>query len=406
MWTIRLRDSLIVSAVSAAFLLGLEGGLRVLYPEKAALWEAEYQEELQRYNTLAFEFDARALVSLRPNVQKSFTRTDGHGPREIPWKTNALGFRGLPIRRSTEYGARIIVYGDSNVQARFSILDETFPVRLGTYLQTHLEEPVDVINAGLVGAGPDQSYLRFLSNIQAGLRPDVAVFHIYADNDFGDIVRNRLVELDGSGNLVRTGHRLTLDERLQPPENRWIDRLYLPNALQKLLRVALEKPKIEQLFDASNAEFDVYARGLPRRFSHFLDHYDIDLATEPGMPSARVKTALMEALLRKIRSTAMASDIYLVVVVQPSTRDLTKKRSPNFEDFEAYPGYSRGRLSSLVEQICSRLGIPVVNLYTRFRVQAERLYLDGNDHWNEKGQDVAAQLTAEHLAESFFALSE
>src|SRR5439155_6628510 len=74
---------------------------------------------------------------------------------------------------------------------------------------------IEVINAGVDGFGPDQSLLRFEQEVDV-YQPDIVVFHIFADNDFGDIIRNRLFDVDPSGALVKTMHVRTIDHCLDP----------------------------------------------------------------------------------------------------------------------------------------------------------------------------------------------
>jgi hypothetical protein len=102
-----------------------------------------------------------------------------------------------------------MVYGDSNVQARFSSLEDTFSHRLEIGLESRLGTKVDVINAGVIGFGPDQSLLRFIKDADV-YRPNVVIFHVFADNDFGDLLRNRLFELAPDGTLVETPHQRKL----------------------------------------------------------------------------------------------------------------------------------------------------------------------------------------------------
>ena len=40
------------------------------------------------------------------------------------------------------------------------------------------------------------------------------ILHIFAENDFGDIVRNRLFQLHADGAPVRTGHTPVIDQSL------------------------------------------------------------------------------------------------------------------------------------------------------------------------------------------------
>ena len=172
-------------------------------------------------------------MGLKRGVSKTFERRPANGGDTVHWQTNDASFRGRELRSNP--GTRVIVYGDSNIQARFSHLDQSFPQRLERHLQASSGGDVEVINAGVVGFGPDQCLIRLSSDIDEH-DPDVVVFHVFADNDFGDVVRNRLFELDANGALVRTNQRATLDQTLES------SRLLITRAARKIARLGRSEP--------------------------------------------------------------------------------------------------------------------------------------------------------------------
>jgi len=199
-----IRNIFIVVFISVSILFALEMILRISYPDQI----------IDRPNpkNFAYRFNEDYLISLTPNIEKTFVRHKENGGERILWKTNKDSFRNPPLE--TNPNMRIIVYGDSNVQARFSKEDNTFVHRLGDHLRTKGLRDVEVINAGVVGFGPDQSLIRFEKEADT-YKPDLVIFHITTSNDFGDIVRNRLFELDENDNLKKTSHTSTVDEGIQ-----------------------------------------------------------------------------------------------------------------------------------------------------------------------------------------------
>lgn len=169
-----------------------ELGLRILYPDKAL----EIAEQRQRIENVAYRFEPEYLVALKPNLSKTYKRDVANGGDVVRWTTNRTSFRGPELR--SEPDMRVIVYGDSNIQARCSKLHQTFPYKLEEYLASLSRRDVEVVNGGIIGSGPDQVLIRFSSEIEL-YEPDIVIFHVYADNDLGDIVRNRLFELDALG---------------------------------------------------------------------------------------------------------------------------------------------------------------------------------------------------------------
>ena len=73
----------------------------------------------------------------------------------------------------------MVVYGDSFVEARSTRLEDTFPVRLEAALRDRRAGPVEVVNAGVSGYGPDQILARLDSDL-AGLQPDLVILALYA----------------------------------------------------------------------------------------------------------------------------------------------------------------------------------------------------------------------------------
>jgi len=396
-----LIDSLISISIALAVLFVLELGLRILYPEKVL----EIAQDRKRLEEVAYQFNPDYLIAHRPDARKQFTRSEANGGGVINWATNRDSFRGRELRDDPDL--RVIVYGDSNVQARFSALGQTFPFKLQKYLRALSKRDIEVINAGIIGAGPDQSLIRFATDVDT-YKPDIVVFHIFADNDFGDIIRNRLFELDAQGALVRTQFSATLDQTLKSI----YPRLLLTRMAQKVLRLAgvNNAPASPETFQSVNEivdrwlelageEYAVYRSGMPREFSHFADHYDVDIALHPDSESALTKIALMERVLEKAKKIADEKKVLFVVLIQPSSIDMTRNLSTNYTVLQQHPGYQRARLTSIVDEICARHDIPRVNLYPVFSSnRPQSLYfMKDDDHWNDAGQDLAARVTADYI---------
>jgi len=146
-----------------------------------------------------YQPDDVLLVKLVPGAKKAFTRLAVNGGQRIVTQINSQGFRGEELR-PLDRQKRIIVYGDSNVQAEFSELPATFSKQLESRLAPSFGTGIEVINAGVVSYGPDQYSLRLSGDIDR-LRPALVVAVIFADNDFGDLIRNRIYRLNSRGDL-------------------------------------------------------------------------------------------------------------------------------------------------------------------------------------------------------------
>ncbi len=404
-----LRDTGIVVAITLTVVILCEGILRILFPHSGPA-------------DSAYDFHPDYLMTLKPNVEKTFFGLLANGNTAVRWKTNAEGFRGAPLEENPDL--KIMVYGDSNVQARFSSLKDTFSHRLETGLESRLGTNVDVINAGVIGFGPDQSLLKFRKEANV-YRPDIVIFHVFADNDFGDLLRNRLFELAPDGQLVETPHqrKLLAEEkaRLAPDANAislWSS-LYLVQAarnFKKNLAWFFSKPdsdkenrdKSDEILryfaEKGAAEYAVYRDRKPRRFSVLADQYDLDVATDMGSESARTKIALMDRVLRHARDFAESRNIKFLVLIQPSSRDLTENLSPNHSDLAKFSGYGRNNISSAVDKICEVAGIGRINLFGIFmKNDPQTLYFKQADaHWSDAGQALAAEATADYVHRELF----
>ena len=144
----------------------------------------------------------------------------------------------------------------------------------------------------------------------------------------------------------------------------------------------------------------MYANDQPRKYSVFSDHYEADIAFEPQSESAQTKRALLAAVLGEANRITTAAGIPLLVVIQPTSRDLTTNLPNHHEAREGQPGYDRRRLDRWTAEICTEDGIDFVNLFDVFEATGSPndLYFPTPDpHWNEAGQRVAAETVAERI---------
>ena len=395
----RLKSMAVLVIATLALVGAAEVALRLISPETRP-------EIILAPTHVAYRFNPDFVIDLEPGVTKTFVRLPGNGGQTIEWRTNAQSFPGAPLQRDPEL--RVMVYGDSNILGRFSRLENTFPYRLERNLENITGRKIETINAGVLGFGPDQSYIKMMKEFDE-FRPDIVVFHIFADNDFGDIVRDRIFELDGDGNLSRNPAPLELTylEQKQLGKLFWqkyISSFHLTLAAHHLglwLRppVSVQTDLIGVLGTTTEMEFEVYRNRGPRTYGNFSDHYDLDVATRPESESAREKKKLMGAVLKSVQTFLKTKNVELVILIQPSTRDLTENLTINHTHLSEFPSYSRKNLSSAVEDICVRLGLRYINFYdVFFDNRPETLYFRQEDwHWNDAGQALAARVTADYI---------
>ena len=402
--------AILLIAASALSVLLAEGGARIMFGPD---FESVY------------DIDERYLHRLVPGTAKRFHRTAANGGGVIDFRVSREGYRGEDLA-ALGGGRRIVVYGDSFIAAEFSRREDSFTEKLRSKLEERDPSPLQIINAGVVAYGPDQVSLRMADELPR-LKPQLAIVAVFAGNDFGELMRNKIFKLDSEGNLRR--HEFQIDPALRARFARARRSLVLSRMTEK----ALYRLAAGEQATAERAAAQVSGRGrrAPRaaedvqrhgRVENWLwerreeyeryvgrnddsvtdllgDGYDADVSMTPGSASALYKVQLMDRVLLHIRTIAEKSDVPLLLLIIPSPIDASERYEHAQVDAEQYPEYERSALSDALEQIAARHGIPHVNLFEPFTERdAHTLYFKGgDDHWNDAGQELAAQLVAEYL---------
>ncbi len=309
---------------------------------------------------------------------------------------------------------RIMVYGDSNILARFSNFQETFSYKLQKYAAETLGKKIEVVNAGVAGYGPDQCLIKFEREADR-FKPQLVILGIFADNDFGDIIRNRLFEFDSQGRLVRNTDPIIPGGDLARISGfkGLASSLLIVRATKKIFGVTNEKKaaeapemkseknvdeKIQKLISLNDQEFSIYKASQPRVLSLANDHYDMDVALFPKSSAAAEKIRLMDAILTRADRFARTKNIKFLVLIQPSQIDLTTNGDISYKHLGKFPEYSRTNLTKPIEEICVRNGINYINLFKVFLKNGpDHLYRFKDNHWSDEGQDLAAKTTLEYL---------
>jgi len=383
-------------AVSAAFALaGAEGAARLLVGARLVP---------------AFEADERLLYRLVPGATAEFVHLPANGGARIRLQINGDGFRGEELSPHGQ-GVRVAVYGDSFVQGAFSDLPDTVAERLEHHLAEGIARPVEVINAGVAGYGPDQ-VLRKLADELPRLQPDLVVVALYAGNDFGDLLRNKFYRLDEAGRLRE--HAFTLDPLIA-------HRMHVARRESVLKRLAREtyrrlgggpawgddpaarRSRMEAALAQNLREYDEYVvRGDPVVRELMSDPYNADVSLHPDSESARYKVALMERILEKIRDVVRARETPLLLVLIPHPVDVAGRHDSIEVDRERHPEYDPRAPTDALARSASELGVRFVDLFDPFQERgAGQLYFGANDdHWNARGQDLAAGLVARRVLDA------
>lgn len=353
-----------------------------------------------------YRLHPRYLHALKPGARKLFVHRPENGGGKLLVRVNTAGFLGLELAR-VRRGRRVVVYGDSFVAAEFSPVRESFVARFGTRLAARLGEPVEAVNAGVVGYGPDQVALR-LEDELATLEPELVVVAVFAGNDVGDLLRNKLFRLDAQGTLVTRSPRIApaLAREFARAQRLSRGSMLLRGIGQLLNRIPVREPRglrrvsllpeggFPLLLEKRQREYEQSIVGGDDEVLHLLgDPYDADVSLAPDSESSRYKLALMEQVLLRMAAAARARNTPVLFVFIPSAFDVCD--GWEHPDSDAFPEYRRDALTGALSALAERHGLAYLDLYPQFRAAgADSLYFRGDEHWNAAGQDLAAGLTA------------
>lgn len=380
-----------------------------------ALFETFLQLGWDDGEVLIYELHPRYLHQIRPNIRKRYVHYPENGGHTVLSNFNRFGFRGPDIAVAKNGRFRVMVYGDSNISAIFSEEASTLPHRLQERLAT-LRDDVEVINAGVVGYGPDQVSLRLEDEIPV-FDPDLLIVHVFAGNDFGDLIRNGIFSISENNDLVLRDYTLSAGLKLRMLLGRFklarYARLVWNRYAQESLRSEPLSFPLESLRILTSEEMEAayLSTGFHQAYLSYQSNNEVTNLFDdsgdvvnlfPDAEGSRYAIALMESVLRHMSETAMLEGVPLVVLIQPSPSDISTVAvaGPNYQHYlRMYPAYRQSRLTDIFQEICERNGIAYVNLYDTFdQNDPDSLHLIYDGHWNDRGQDLAAQVLFDFLS--------
>jgi hypothetical protein len=139
-----------------AAILFLEIGLHLLDFDSLKVWNSRTIQGRQIYYA-----DPQIGWRLKPNVKTSWITKEGY---EVPIETNSHGLRDREHAYVKDPGVyRILLLGDSFVEALQLPLADIFPTTLETCLSERLGRPVEVVNAGTTAYSVGDKYLYYMN---------------------------------------------------------------------------------------------------------------------------------------------------------------------------------------------------------------------------------------------------
>ena len=166
-----------------------EGSLRLLYPKYRHLAEAQFLDDTLR------------IYARTPNARDWITHPDTLVPHSFYHNNLALrqhrNFSAADLAAATNVG----IFGDSYTENVGMPVQYSFTEPLD-YLLNQSGERFNVLNFGVFGYGPGQSFLHY-EHFRYAKDLDHVVYVYCPYNDFSDILKTELFSLDESGHLVR-----------------------------------------------------------------------------------------------------------------------------------------------------------------------------------------------------------
>jgi hypothetical protein len=236
---------------------------------------------------------------------------------------------------------------------------------------------------------------------------------IFTGNDFGDLLRNKMYRLEDGGRITKSAFTLSpellrrmtvqrqeaiLKRLLRNAGAAALSRLGWSNAPADRLGVMTPAERVEEFVHQHQSAYEEFVvRKDAVVQDPGFDTYDADVAVHPDAPAVLYKIALMDQLIGRMQEVVNATGARMLLVPIPNPAD-TGGHDTVAIDPSRYPQYRpRGRVE-ILEGIAQRRAIPVVDLFTPFDGRARELYFAGfDDHWNDRGQAVAAQIVADYV---------
>ena len=272
---------------------------------------------------------------------------------------------------------RILVLGDSFMEALQVPFDSSLPGLLGRRLEPETGGRVEIVNASVSGWGTDDQ-LRYLTVYGRKWKPDLVLVAMTLHNDISDNLREEWHTFRGDS--------LVEQVRLRKPAFEY-NLLELKAFLGSRLHTYQLLRKARQ------------GRAM-REAGNQLKGHVVELFRDPTPEEISKGIHLTDLLLERLKAVTTADGGKVVLVLLPLMVQLSDQR---FLEFVRSAGASLQEMPIRKPQleltsIAGRLGIPVVDLLPVFRQWktdgGAPLYLEHDGHWNEAGHRLATNSVA------------
>lgn len=390
-WTKSL--ALLISACLLPFLI-LEGGLRVFHSDNI-------EKTLRDHSNKFLPKHSEGVHKIKgTKIKASFDN---------------LGFRLSENDCSEEDVKNVLIVGDSNISALF--LNDGLD--LGSQLSDQLnrQDCFDVDSFGVSGFGPDQA-LFAIEHFAETKDYDFVVFHIFTDNDAGDLIRNLNKPQDGK--VQNTGYCYL--------RKSWLESLLAARVFRRAFRKfsghylnwntathslgndeiceIVARPDHPKIIDAifARAVLDRNIFNSNRVQIYMGDGYDIEFACRTNPKEHKFVCNQMEIISSSFKRLADKKGFFPMFLIQPSEYDVTDNhREISLGLSMSCANYKKTNLVKLFEDAIGE-DVKIVSLYNEFDGCDECYYsfseAGWDAHWNAEGVRRAAKKLT-HLISQF-----
>lgn len=277
---------------------------------------------------------------------------------------------------------RILVLGDSFMEAYQVSFEEAFSSLLERALGAEAEGEVEVINAGVSGWGTDDQ-LRYLTHYGIEYDPDLVLVVMTLHNDVSDNLRQYWHTLRDGDLVEQEREPIPLLEFASLRVKR-----YLAARLQ-LVQVWREVRHRQEAIEAGD---------------QLVSHVE-QLFQSPTPERIEYGFQLTEALLARIRNVAEENGARVALVLIPLEYQESERAYQEFVKTALLPDTAMdlGQPQRYVMASAERLGIPVIDLLPAFRRWTEEhdesLRVPNDGHWNQQGHHLAVDVVRGSLVE-------
>lgn len=358
-WRGFLVNSLLFFCSIAFGVLVGEGIVRVVQPQELGNWT----------------YTRDGLTLHLPNMTQSSLRF-GH-----LIETNSVGMRDHEHDVNKSPGVyRILVLGDSFMEANQVKFEDAFVSLLGQRLRDTVGRPIEVINASVSGWGTDDE-LTYLMREGIKYRPDLVLVAMTLHNDVSDNLLEEYHEFRNGRIEQRPVMLVPWPSYLILKSKEWMA------SHSHLYQVALRAVRINWV---SNE-----ARNLESHVGSLLRR----------VPDDRIRTGweMTSQLLQKMRQLAGTVNAQVAVALLPLSVQVYRE---NLNPFLASNGLKEADIDlfkpqEMMKVIGAHVGVSIIDLYPIFRdTKADcrcELFVQNDGHWNKLGHQIAAEEAARGL---------